>query len=85
MRKSLLFTLIGVVLGLGAPIGALALLWFFPHPPFDFPISSPPSGVNTFFFLTYMLVGTIVVFATFGFFTGHDEDRILKRNPPPDG
>ncbi len=80
MRRSLLFALIGMVLGLGAPIGALALLWFFPHPPFELPDFIANEWREHFFFFAYMLVGTIFVFAVFGFFTGRDEDRVLKRN-----
>src|SRR5690348_12340208 len=80
MRKSLLFSLIGVALGLGAPIGAILLLWFFPHSPFELPDFIVLQWRENFFFLTYMLVGTILVFACFGFLIGRDEDRVLKRN-----
>ena len=31
MKKILLYTLIGLLLGLWAPLGALLLLWFSPH------------------------------------------------------
>ena len=80
MRKAFLFTLIGILLGLGAPVGALVLLWYLPHAPVtpsDFLVSA---WREHSFFLTYMLVGTILVFGTFGFFTGRDEDRVLRRN-----
>ena len=37
MKKILLYTLIGLALGLWAPLGAMVMLWFSPHAALEFP------------------------------------------------
>jgi diguanylate cyclase (GGDEF)-like protein len=80
MRKSLFFSLVGAALGLGAPLGALALLWFFPHPILRLPdFIAQEWRVHLFFFI-YMLAGTSFSFGLFGFFLGREADVISEQN-----
>jgi len=78
MKKSFLFMFIGLVLGLGAPTGALLLRCFYSTQPYPACIAFELSE-DRFFYL-YMLVGTCLAFGSFGFFAGRDEDQILKWN-----
>jgi len=80
MKKSITFALLGFGLGSCAPLGAFLLLWR--QVQFT-------SALNDFFtlewnqyhfFYEYMLVGTSVVFAFFGYFLGNDVDKIQSKN-----
>jgi diguanylate cyclase (GGDEF)-like protein len=80
MKKSVTFALLGFGLGACAPLGAFLLLWW--HVRF----APAPSDFFTLqwnlyhFFYEYMLVGTSVVFAFFGYFLGNYADRIWSKN-----
>lgn len=80
MRKSYFFTLIGLLLGLGSPFGALILLWLFPHPHIPIPAFINEEWKDHFFFFTYMTAGTCLFFTAFGFLVGNNEDKLLLRN-----
>lgn len=78
MRKSYLFALAGLLLGICAPLGAL--LWFCTtsHPIIPLPSFILQVWAGNSFFFNYMLVGTSLVFALFGYFIGQKEDVLLK-------
>ena len=80
MKRSYLLALIGLLLGLGSPFGALILLWHFPHPVLSIPDFLTGEWKDHFFFFTYMTSGTCVFFTLFGFWIGRDEDKVLQRN-----
>jgi predicted signal transduction protein with EAL and GGDEF domain len=80
MKRSFLLALLGLVLGLGSPFGALVLLWHFPHPNLSIPAFLDEEWRDHFFFFTYMTTGTCLAFTLFGFWIGRDEDRVLQRN-----
>jgi diguanylate cyclase (GGDEF)-like protein len=80
IKRSLLFSIFGVLLGLGAPLGALALLWFSPHPSLQLPSFIVDEWQIHLFFFTYMLAGTSLSFGLFGFFLGRDADLIGRQN-----
>ncbi len=78
MKKSYLFALIGILLGTGAPIGAvlllahgarLSLLLFLQQ---EWQIHG--------FFYGYMLFGTCLIFSLFGFFVGRGEDILIHKD-----
>ncbi|HET9870583.1 MAG TPA: GGDEF domain-containing protein, partial [bacterium] len=79
-RQAFLFSVIGVLLGLGAPLGALALLWFGPHPELRLPSFVFDEWRDHLFFFTYMLAGTSLSFGLFGFFLGRHADAIWHQN-----
>ena len=80
MRKSLLFSLIGAGLGLGAPLGALLLLWLSPHPSLRLPDFILWEWKDHLFFFLYMLAGTSFSFGLFGLFLGREADVISEQN-----
>lgn len=80
MRKSYSFALFGFLLGILAPLGAILLLWFSPHPRLQLPDFIAEEWRDNLFFFVYMLVGTSGVFALFGFFIGRQEDSLLHEN-----
>jgi len=80
IRQSLVFALAGIFLGLGAPLGALALLWFSPHPNLQLPSFIVDEWRDHLFFFTYMLMGTSLSFGLFGFFLGRHADAIWHQN-----
>jgi diguanylate cyclase (GGDEF)-like protein len=80
MRKIFLYTILGVLLGIGAPLGALCLLWFSPHPALQLPYFIMEEWRDHFFFFYYMLAGTSLAFGLFGFFLGHSADIIEAHN-----
>ena len=77
MKKSYFFSLIGLLLGTGAPIGALLLL--APDSPLPFPQFLRQEWLLHTFFYDYMLAGTCLVFALFGYFVGRDEDFLIRK------
>ena len=80
MKKSFLFTLAGLLFGLGAPLGALLLLWFSPHPALQLPYFIVEEWRDHLFFFCYMLAGTSLAFGLFGFFLGRSADIIESTN-----
>jgi diguanylate cyclase (GGDEF)-like protein len=80
MKRSYLLALFGLLLGLGSPFGALALLWHFPHPSLPIPAFIDEEWRDHFFFFTYMTTGTCLAFTLFGFWVGRDEDKVLQHN-----
>jgi diguanylate cyclase (GGDEF)-like protein len=80
MKKSFLLTLMGFLLGLGAPLGALFLLWFSPHPALQLPYFIVEEWRDHLFFFCYMLAGTSFAFGLFGFFLGRSADIIEEHN-----
>lgn len=80
MRKSLAFSLVGLFLGISAPLGALSLLWFSPHPALELPYFIVEEWQDHLFFFTYMLVGTSLAFGLFGLILGRNADRLLYQN-----
>jgi len=80
MRKSYLYALFGFLFGLSGPLGALFLLWLSPHPTLRIPDFVVTEWRNNLFFFTYMLVGSSVVFACFGFVLGRRADDLVQKN-----
>jgi diguanylate cyclase (GGDEF)-like protein len=80
MRKSYLFAWVGFFLGVSAPLGAILLLWFSPHPALRLPSFIVEEWEDHLFFFTYMLVGTSLAFALFGYILGHNADRLITEN-----
>jgi diguanylate cyclase (GGDEF)-like protein len=80
MRNSYLFAFLGLILGICAPLGAILLLWFSPHPALQLPYFILEEWQDHLFFFTYMLVGTSLVFAAFGFILGRKEDDLVGEN-----
>ncbi len=78
MRKALFFALLGLLLGVGAPFGALFLRMM--DSPHDWQVCLRQEWDSCSFFYAYMLLGTCLVFGLFGLLVGRDEDRILKKN-----
>jgi diguanylate cyclase (GGDEF)-like protein len=80
MKKSLVFALLGFVLGLGAPLGAFLLLWgslnFVP----PYPIFLETQWASYHLFYQYMLFGTCTAFSFFGYFLGRYADLIKTEN-----
>jgi diguanylate cyclase (GGDEF)-like protein len=78
MNRSFLLTSIGLLLGVGAPLGAFLSRLLTSSLPWK---SFLAGELEAFpFFYTYMLLGTCLAFGLFGFFAGRDEDRVLLRN-----
>lgn len=80
MRKSFLFSIVGLFLGACAPLGALLLLWFSPHPALSVPYFIAEEWRDHTFFFTYMLGGTSLSFGLFGFFLGRNQDVVEAHN-----
>jgi|SRR5579871_1692538 len=78
MRRSYLYALLGLLLGVSAPLGAILLLWFSPHPALRLPYFIEEEWQDHLFFFTYMLVGTSLVFSLFGFLLGRKADFLLR-------
>jgi diguanylate cyclase (GGDEF)-like protein len=80
MKKSFTFALAGFVIGLGAPLGAFLLLWREVRYTPTFHDFFAVQWDQYHFFYEYMLLGTSVVFAFFGYFLGHYADGIWSKN-----
>ncbi len=78
--SAFLFAVAGGLLGLGAPLGALFILWLSPHPALSLPDFIVEEWRDYLFFFSYMLIGTGFIFALFGFFLGRKADLLLTRN-----
>jgi len=77
MKKSYYFSLIGFLLGICAPIGALLFASIRSPLPF-FSFLRQDLLLHAFFY-DYMLVGTSLAFATFGYFVGRTEDLLIRK------
>ncbi len=84
MRNEERFALLGAVLGLGAPAGAL--VWRF--------VATYHTGLWAWFqsewasvggFYLYMTLGTVTAFALFGFFLGRNNDVLKDENEKAQG
>jgi diguanylate cyclase (GGDEF)-like protein len=80
ISRSILFCLYGALLGIGAPLGALVILWISPHPTLQLPAFLQEEWRDNLFFFIYMLVGTSSAFGAFGFAIGRKTDLLLSRN-----
>ncbi len=80
MRKSFIFALIGFVIGLGAPLGAFLILWSGAHYASSFQDFWVFQWNQYHFFYEYMLLGTSLVFAIFGYVLGRYADKISSEN-----
>ena len=78
MRKSHALLIVGILLGLGAPLGALSLRCLLSPLPLHTCLQQ--EWFNDSFFYVYMLVGTCLVVALFGYVIGAEEDKVLKKN-----
>lgn len=78
MRKSYLFAIVGLLLGISAPLGAIFLLWFSPHPTLRLPYFIEEEWQDHLFFFTYMLIGTSLAFGLFGYILGRKADVLLR-------
>ncbi len=78
MRKRHLYAVLGFLLGLGSPLGALLGLCLLDHarPPLvDFLVQE---WRDYFLFFNYMFVATTLFFSLFGYFLGHRQDLLNK-------
>jgi diguanylate cyclase (GGDEF)-like protein len=80
MKKILLYTLIGLMLGLWAPLGALLLLWVSPHASLDLPDFVAGALRRHLFYFIFTLSATGLFFSIFGFFLGRRTDAMASRN-----
>ncbi len=74
MNHTFRYTLIGIILGFGAPAGAILI-----HPWLHVEVSvrSLSDEYDQFsFFYNYMMTGTVTVFGLFGFFLGRSIDKL---------
>lgn len=78
MKKSRFFALIGLLLGTGAPLGALLIRsCALPHAHLENLLQDLSASS---FFYVYTLIGTCLAFSLFGYFIGRDEEKILRKN-----
>jgi diguanylate cyclase (GGDEF)-like protein len=80
MKKILLYSLIGLLLGLWAPLGALFLLWFSPHASLDLPDFVAGALRKHLPYFIFTLSATGLFFSTFGFFLGRRTDAMASKN-----
>jgi diguanylate cyclase (GGDEF)-like protein len=80
MKKILLYTLIGLLLGLWAPLGALLLLWFSPHAAPELPGFIAGALANHWLFFIFTLTIASSFFSIFGFFLGRRTDAMAVKN-----
>jgi diguanylate cyclase (GGDEF)-like protein len=80
MKKILLYTLIGLLLGLWAPLGALLLLWFSPHAGLDLPDFVAGALRKHLIFFIFTLSEASLFFSISGFFLGRRTDAMANRN-----
>lgn len=73
LSKKWLYGLIGLLLGLGAPVGSFLLRLIFTDS-----LPAEELSRNGFFYL-YMLLGTCIVFSVFGLLIGLREDEAMRR------
>jgi diguanylate cyclase (GGDEF)-like protein len=80
MKKILLYTLIGLLLGLWAPLSGLLLLWFSPHSAVQLPDFIAGALRKHLPFFIFILSGASLFFSTFGFFLGRRTDSMTSKN-----
>src|SRR6185295_7136258 len=80
MKKILLYTLIGLALGLWAPLGAMLTLWFSPHAVQEIPEFIAEALRKHLFFFIFSLSATSAFFSIFGFFLGRRTDAMTTKN-----
>ncbi len=78
MKKSYLFTLFGLLLGTGAPLGIFIPRFLFSATPFATFLAQ--EWTLHYYFYLYMLINTCLVFAIFGFFIGRSEDHLIRKD-----
>lgn len=79
MKRQLLYGVIGALLGVGAPVGALILRHLFAGaPPWTPWLTTEWSQFSFFYF--YMTAGTITALTIFGFFLGTTQDQLANEN-----
>ena len=80
MKKSELYSMVGFLVGWGAPLGALILRYLsspLSQGPYEF--MEKEWAVNAFFYW-YMMVGTCLAFTLFGMILGRHADEERERN-----
>ena len=80
MKKILLYTLIGLALGLWAPLVAILLLWYSPHAIQEIPEFLAQSIRNHWFYFLFILSAASGFFSFFGFFLGRRTDAMALKN-----
>jgi diguanylate cyclase (GGDEF)-like protein len=80
MKKILLYTLIGLALGLWAPLGVLLTLWFSPHAVLEIPDFIAGALKKHLFFFIFTLSAASSFFSIFGFFLGRRTDAMATHN-----
>ena len=80
MKKILLYTIIGLLLGLWAPLGAIVMLWFSPHAAIELPDFLAASLRNHLVYFILTLSATGAFFSLLGFFLGRRTDAINLNN-----
>ncbi|HVZ79712.1 MAG TPA: GGDEF domain-containing protein [bacterium] len=78
--RSAAYALIGTVMGIGSPAGAILLRWAFGHEGHDLLPFFVQEWADHGFFFYYMLAGTCLAFGLFGYFLGKRTDLLLSRN-----
>ncbi len=78
MKKSYLYALLGMLLGTGAPLGNFFLRSL--SAPYPLTVFLEQEWLGYAYFYVYMLIGTCVVFAIFGFLIGRSEDRLIRKD-----
>jgi diguanylate cyclase (GGDEF)-like protein len=80
MKKILLYTLIGLALGLWAPLGALLTLWYSPHAGLELPDFIAGALRKHLFFFIFTLSMMSSFFSIFGYFLGRRTDTLNRHN-----
>src|SRR5688572_19972261 len=69
------YAIVGGILGLGAPLGSLALR-IFSHPPGEWVTALLTEWQTATFYYIYMSIGTVVAFSLFGLLVGKDNEAL---------
>ena len=80
MKNSQLYSLLGFLIGWGAPVGAMVLRFFSQLPSLEIVPFVREEWSRNYFFYWYMLIGTCLVLTYVGFLLGRHEDREAKRH-----
>ncbi len=78
MRKSRFLALIGLLLGLGSPLGAILMRATLSPLPFPLFLSQEWATLQPLYI--YMLMGTCAAFALFGYGVGREEDTLIIKD-----
>lgn len=80
MKHAQLYPLVGILLGWGAPVGAVLLRFFIlPGPPQPLYRFTGQDWAQNAFFYWYMAVGTCLAFAVTGYLLGRQKDLKERR------